>query len=291
MFLCHIKKDADYTRLAWLMSHEMLHRWIGNQVFIKDTTAFGLRHQWFKEGIDDYLSYVILLESKAFTEDQFIQSINASIRNIKENPFSDASEDSMILVVGAGKYGVAATKLAYYKGGLIGFVADSAFFVASKPGVHSRIKDLVSRLRQSVTHEQAIEEQKFFSLADSMGLPLYQLYQKHIIQGRTDFTLPQTVFNGAYILKNTTYPVYDLGFTYEQRGSQLFAQGVSPTGMAYAAGLRDGMEILSTNSVNRFSNAWCDCPVQLTVIENGKEKIIKYQPYGKKVQVPQYIKK
>jgi predicted metalloprotease with PDZ domain len=146
MFLCHVKKDVEYQKLAWLMSHEMLHKWVGNQIAIKDTTSFELRHQWFKEGINDYLSYLILLDSKLFTRDEFIHSINIYIKNIKENPYADASEDSINKVVSAGKYGVAATKLPYYKGGLIGFMADKEFLKETETGLYSKVKELIIRL-------------------------------------------------------------------------------------------------------------------------------------------------
>jgi len=294
MFLCLIKKDVDYQKLAWLMSHEMLHRWIGNQITIKDTTSFGLRHQWFKEGINDYLSYLVLLDSKLFTRDEFINSINSYIRNIKENPYSNASEDSIKKVAAAGKYGVAATKLPYYKGGLIGFIADKEFLMESETGLHSRVKDFIlTLLKNGKKIEGRIEpnEKMFFSFADSMQLPLYNLYQKHIINGSADFDLPKKVFTGVYKLEKVKYQVYDLGFTFSEKDSKFFASSVDPYGPAYKAGIRNDMEIISSTSVNRFSNAWCDCPVNMVVLVNGERKTVDYIPRGKEVQVLQYIKK
>ncbi|MFT3908246.1 MAG: hypothetical protein QM737_02375 [Ferruginibacter sp.] len=288
MFLCHLKKDVSYQKLAWLMSHEMLHRWVGNQVFINDTTSFGLRHQWFKEGINDYLSNLALLDSKLFTKDEFVNSINNYIKNIKENPYADASEDSINKVAEAGKYGVAATKLFYYKGGLMGFIADKAFLKESKAGLHSGVKDLILRLLKNVDSIK-LDEKTFFSITDSMKLPLYKLYQDHILNGSADFDLPKTIFAGSYILKKTEYAVYDPGFITMRKDNKLYASAVDISVPAYKAGIRSEMEIISSTANNRFSNAWCDCPIKMVVLINGEKKEIEYMPYGKTVEVLKYV--
>lgn len=290
MFFCNLKKDVEYQKLAWLMSHEMLHRWVGNKVYINDTTSTGLRHQWFSEGIDDYLSNIILLDSKAFTKDEFVNSMNDYIKNIKENPFADASNDSIMRLASAGKYGIEAIKLAYYKGGMMGFVSDKAYLRETKTGIHSGIKDLIIRLSKD-TEMVELNEKTLFSIADSMKIPLHRLYQKHILNGSADFDLPETIFGGSYTLKKTTYPVYDLGFTSQRKEGKLYASAVDISGPAYKAGIRNDMEIISSNAANRFSYAWCDCPVKIVVGINSERKTIEYMPHGKSVRVLQYVKR
>jgi len=293
MFLCHLKRDVEYGRLAWLMSHEMQHRWIGNTIALKDTTASRLRHQWFKEGINDYLAYVALLASKSFTKDEFVNGINEYLKNIKENPYAAVSADSIEKLATLGKYGVVATKLAYYKGGLIGLIADKEFLKQTKSGVYSGIKDMMVQLVKNKSSQQErieLDDSIFFTMADSMQLPLQALYRKHIVDGSDDFDLPATLFNNAYTLKKTNYHVYDLGLSYVDRNGKLFAASVLPEGPAYKAGIRNDMEIVSTTSVNRFSNAWCDCPVILRVKTGGVEKTISYLPRGKTTEVLQYVK-
>lgn len=292
MFLCHLKKDAEYQRLAWLMSHEMLHGWT-RRISIKDTTSFGLRHQWFKEGINDYLAYLVLLDSKLFCKDEFMNSINNYLKNIKENPFSDASEDSMKRVAALGKYGVAATKLAYYKGDLIGFAADQGFLKESKKGLQSRVKDFILYLLSKANSEGTVElsEQEFFSISDSMHLPLRELYQKYILKGEPQFDLPPTVFDGSYELRKVKYHVYDPGFTYAVKNKKYVVGSIDSSGPAFQAGIRNDREIVSSTVENRFSNAWCNCPVSVTVLENGQQRKFEYMPVGKEVEVMQYVRR
>jgi predicted metalloprotease with PDZ domain len=292
MFLCYLKQEVEYRKLAWLMSHEMFHRWIGNQIVIKDTTSYRLRHQWFKEGINDYMSYLSLLDSRLFTKDDFINSINLYLKNVKENPYADASEDSINHVISAGKYGVAATKLAYYKGMLIGFIADHTLCV-DPDGVQSDVKNFILRISKESAGEEngEVDERRFFFLSDSMKLPLYSLFEKHIIKGGADFNLPKRVFNGDYKLKKTRYAIYDPGFRSLTKDAHLYTSVVDPSGPAYECGVRDNMEIISSTAANRFSNAWCDCPIKLVLLVDGQQKTFEYMPRGKIVDVEQYVKR
>jgi predicted metalloprotease with PDZ domain len=292
MFLCHVREDVPYERLAWLMSHEMGHRWVGNRLFIKDTTAsFGLRHQWFKEGIDDYLAFVAVLDSKLFSKDVFIKELNNYIRNIKENPYSTASEDSMRVIASTGRFGVEATKIAYYKGMLMGFVADKDFFKISSTGLQSRVRDFVQSLLKNERYRE-IDEQIFFQIADSMQLPLHDLYMKHIINGSADFDLPKFVFGNEYELKKTSYPVYDLGLSLVRKDGKTYVASINTEGPAYKAGIRENMELVSSTSTNRFSNSWFDdLPVKMVMLVDGRQKTFEYLPKGKTVSVDQYIKR
>jgi predicted metalloprotease with PDZ domain len=291
MFLCHIKKDVDFQKLAWLMSHEMLHRWVGNTVSLTDTTRFKLRHQWFKEGINDYLAYLVLLDSRSYTRDEFVDGINEYLRNILENPYGDASEDSINRVVLLGKYGTAATKLPYYKGGMIGFLSDIHYLESSKTEWRSHVKAfMLELLRQpAVDGRIAVRENKFFEIADSMKLPLRSLYEKHVLEGSAEFDLPKMIFDGAYKLEKTEYQIYDAGLSFTEKDDKLFTTAVKPSGPAYRAGIRNDMEVVSTTIVNRFSYAWCDCPVKVVVTENGKDKTYTYLPRGRTAEIYQYV--
>jgi predicted metalloprotease with PDZ domain len=110
------------------------------------------------------------------------------------------------------------------------------------------------------------------------------------MNGSIDFDLPKTVFSGAYKLKKIQYNVYDLGFTFNSKDNKLYTIAVNPLGPAHKAGIRNDMEIISSTSTGRFSNAWCDCPVKMVVLVNGERKTIEYFPKGKKVKILQYIK-
>lgn len=292
MFLCYMKKDVTFMKLSWLLSHEIGHEWIGGKIQLQSSTKFLNRHQWFNEGTNDYFAYKVLLKSNLYSENDFVNSVNQYLKNIRENPYSRASEDSIIKLSAEGKYGVAAVKLQYYKGMLLGFIADHSPQKELNKSSNSPVDNFILKLVQdqgNLNNGTEITEEHFFHLSDSMNLPFKSLYQKHIIKGSTDFDLPQTLFQNRFHLEPVEYQVYDLGFSYSNSNRKTYAKSVDPAGPAYKGGLRDGMEIVSSNSNTRFGNAWCDCPIKIEAVLNGEQKRIEYMPRGKTVEVLQYV--
>ena len=67
--------------------------------------------------------------------------------------------------------------------------------------------------------------------------------------------------------------------------------GVLPRGPADRAGLKDGMEFVSSTNANRFANAYeFDKPTVIKVRVDGVEKSISFMPAGKIRRVWQYVR-
>jgi predicted metalloprotease with PDZ domain len=293
MFVCHLKKDVELQKLGWLMSHEMAHKWVGIKLSITDTaTSFELRHQWFKEGINDYLSYMMLFKSRQYKKEDIINTVNSYLKNLNENPYFTASEDSIQKLAAAGGYGVAAIKLPYYKGFMIGFLTDTEFWQKEMPADKSKVVELVLKLYDisKVQKNGQIPFYQLLSITDSMQLPWRNYYMEYILDGSATFDLPVYLFGSSYKLSKSEYAVYDLGFKYSQKDGKYFSTQVDTLSSAYKSGVREGMQIIKSNITNRFSNAWCDCPVKMEVKYNDETKKIVYKPKGKTTEIMQYSK-
>lgn len=292
MFVTFVKSDVRLPKLSWLLSHEIAHQWIGRRMILNDTTSFKIRHQWFSEGITDYFSFYTLLKTRVFSESDFVEYINMYLRNIKENLYSFASEDSITKVIEQGKYGIEAVKLPYYKGMLIGLLADHNYLVNYNKN-HSRVAAFLKFLWDTNKNEdnKKIDESLFFSIADSFNIPLKNLFYKYVIKGEGVFNLPKTLFNNTYYLKHTSYQAYALGFTSFKKDGKTFIQTIDDNSPAYKAGLKTGMEIVSDNITPRFGNAWEFRLIRLKVKWDNKIYDISFLPIGKKVIVQQYFKK
>ncbi len=93
--------------------------------------------------------------------------------------------------------------------------------------------------------------------------------------------LPADLFGNCATVNTVAVPVFDKGFNAQETAATGRFVGVSPTGPAYAAGLRDGRRLLA-----RIGGLEGDSRVLLAyrVSDHGKERVIRYKPEGHAIE-------
>jgi predicted metalloprotease with PDZ domain len=103
-----------------IVSHELLHLWNGRGVLYADADE-----EWFKEGVNDYLSRMIQVHTGDMTPDAFMEVLSEQYRTYQADPHTVSLRTS-----GADKMNQEAT---VYDGGfLAGFVLDVQIREASR---------------------------------------------------------------------------------------------------------------------------------------------------------------
>lgn len=290
MFKCFVKKDVKQEKLCWLLSHEMFHEWVGGKIYVSVPAGEPIdKFQWFHEGVNDYLARLLMMEMKWMNRQQFAETINDDIKNIADNSYRNYNFKQMATLADSGKFGQEASKLSYYRGALMALKWDTELKINKS---RYSIKDFIRHLYKSgLKNEKGLEENEFFNAAAKFGIPMKQDYARYILNGEP-ITLPGNALGNSFLFKETLYALFERGFTMITAQQKKIIDGVTETSPAFAAGLRNGMELVSSANSNRFGNAWeRDKPYFVTVRENGVEKTFSYMPLGKPVTLKLFQKR
>lgn len=285
-FVCYLKHDITPDQLNLLLAHEMFHNWVGNQIVIEVPAGqFELKHQWFSEGVNEYFARKLLLEAGLMTHDAYAELFNRDLANLRDNPNRNLDLAALSKAADEGRFNTPFTKLAYYRGPLIALRWDRDLRAAGKKDTSALLRDLF------VLSKSEIKEEVFFAKAASLGIPLKSDFEKFVLRGET-ILVESDMLGPDFELKTEMAPLFDTGFDLDGSRSAGMVKGVRPDSKAYAAGLRDGMKLISAANTNRFANAWDPAkPLKVTVAEDGKERVIEYFPHGKAEPLAQFVRK
>ncbi len=281
-FTCFMRQDITRQQLTVLLAHEMMHSWITDRVFrvgpADERAENFVRNMWFIEGVNEYLARITLRNAGMLSPSDFADLVNRDLTNLADNPHRHETFDEVMQAANTGKFGVAYTKLSYYRGALIALNWEARLRAAnSETTVLSAIRDLYRR----VVHEETISYDLFFEALDAFGLDARQDFQRHILQGLPIEPRPDAL-GAAFELQATDVPSFLPGFAVRSSRNAGSAIDVIDGGAAHRAGLRNGMPVTSIENATRFGNAW-DPNAPLTVVtrENGVARRISFFPHGK----------
>ncbi len=274
-FVCFIKPTATIEDFTLLIAHELTHNWIGQKLRIRTPSNKNnfLTYQWFSEGVNDYLARRVMLEAGLISLDRYAELFNGDIMNIADNPNSRSTIEDAKKAADEGRFNTAFTKLAYYRGDLIGLNWEAKI---GKDGVRKFILELLRKVDEAGS---PLPQEDFFEIGKRSGLDIQADLERHILKGEL-ITLDSRAIPG-YTLVDTSVPTFDPGFSLSKTYETNLISGVVMGGPAHKAGLRDGMEFVSAENTNRFGNAWRrDKPLVVNVKVEGQEKRFEITPFG-----------
>jgi predicted metalloprotease with PDZ domain len=289
-FVCFAKHDISREELYVLLAHEMFHTWLPNKLSIELSKGESeLRYEWFYEGFTDYFARRLLAEAGLLSQERFAYLINRDIINIADNPNRNANYADLVAASTGGKYGTTYKKLSYYRGALIALNWEAKLGRSGKRfGLGNLIRDLyglASRTNHRVTAQQ------FFELAARYGLDAKGDLDRYILRGESIVPLPDAL-GPSYVLSPSTVPSFDPGFSLEQTFRNRKVTGVVENGVAYLAGLREGMELVRVQNSNRFGNGWYpDRPLLVVTKVAGQEHQFEFFPRGEPLTVMLFQKR
>jgi predicted metalloprotease with PDZ domain len=173
-------------------------------------------------------------------------------------------------------------RLPYHRGDLIAMLLDRELRAASggERGLDELMRALVREGRDGL---RVSTEGLLARFAEAGAGELVPLLSEALEGGRT-LPVPADLFAPCLAMELTDEPLFEAGFDVDRTLAERVVHGVVPGSRAHAAGLRDGQPVRGL-SVHRGRT---DRPVEVTVVDDGRERRIEYEPLGERVALPRF---
>ncbi|HEV7554875.1 MAG TPA: hypothetical protein VGO00_05420, partial [Kofleriaceae bacterium] len=257
------------VRLRSNIAHEMFHRWLGMRLRLTgpDGSSF-----WFTEGFTVYYSNRLMLRAGLVSPDEFLAEINATAARHFANEHAAASNDEIRRRFFDDD---ALAVVPYTRGALYAAELDAAIRTAAH-GTRS-LDDVMRELYRAAlvapvgpSGLRELPEGAFRdAVAHELGASGTARFDAVIARGGTPEP-PSDAFGPCFERVARSYALYQLGFDPKQSIVR------KPGPVAAKAGLLDGDEIVSVESVNLMA----DQPAVVTVKRAGKQLVFRYLPAG-----------
>ncbi len=276
--------DRQLTRI---LAHEHLHSWIPRRVGMMPQGDADALEYWLSEGFTDFYTYRLLVREGLWSAEEAARAYNDVMWAYAFSPVRDAPNAKVAAEFWQER---AMNDLPYQRGLLFATLADDRARRASKGS--RDLDDIVLAMKRTVDGlgEGAIPPAirgNFVTQAKAVGVDVQDDLARYVEKGET-IALPADALAPCGVIETSAVAEFDRGF--DGRKTILnnnIVAGVDPNGPAFAAGLRDGMQILSLDlSVGRDSRV----PLTYKVRANGVTREISYLPAGKRKVTLQELK-
>jgi predicted metalloprotease with PDZ domain len=285
LLVCFVGTERTIDEIIEIVAHEATHNWLPNKLEIT-LPAGDVRHRflWLSEGVADYVSRKLLRDSGIISPDRFVELVNTDLANLATNPFATLTYPQVVEHSRTGNTGGPFFRLPYSRGALLTLIWDSELRAR---GRENGLREMIIAMlgAASVSGGRLVED-SLFAIAARAGVDMRAAFERHIIRGE-EIVPPSHALGAGLTLETVMLPAAsDAGFSVERSARSKRVFGVTAAGAAEAAGLRNGMEILSIENWNRLSPRWRpEAPISLTVLVNGAGRTFTVQPRGTPTQV------
>ncbi len=255
------------------LAHEYMHSWV-------PIALGGLpeedepRDYWFSEGFNDYLASKVLLRSGIWSLSDWAADKNETLLRYGQSPAKTAGGAEI-----AKRFwtDTAVQQVSYDRGHLLAVKLDSQ--IAARSGGKQSLESVLRTQRRAAegSPELAVALFRKTLLAET-GIDLDPDLDRYARRGEI-LLLPADLLGDCARVVTERRKAFTRGYDADatRRAAGVIA-GVDKEGPAYAAGLRDGMQL-----VRREAGKIGDASVELAyrVAEGGVERVISYMPEGK----------
>ena len=257
-FWMFVSPHSDLHGLLPSLAHESFHAWDPDRMGVEPTGYNEGLNKWFREGPTDYYAHLLTYRAGMLSAAGYIDYLNTLLRR-----FSETDDE-------------------YVRGPVISLWLDGAIRNESNEqhSLDTVMFDMVKGSDQQFTLDRILEVADQYLSAESRIL----LKQAVVSHGPL---APPEYLPGLHDCARSSLdqlPTFDLGFDYADSIAKHVVAGVSETGPAFRAGLRDGQR-LGRHSV--YYNDPSRMATFTVHLEDG-DKQIAFYPRGKSVQVWQY---
>jgi predicted metalloprotease with PDZ domain len=255
------------------LAHENMHSWVPIALggMPEEDEA---RDYWFSEGFNDYLAAKVLLRAGIWTLAEWAADKNETLLRYGQSPARTADGAEI-----ARRFWTdpAVQQVSYDRGHLLAAKLDSQ--IVARSGGKGSLESVLRTQRAAAegSPELAVALFRKTLLAET-GIDLDTDIERYARRGET-LLLPADLLGDCARFVTERRKAFTRGYDANatRRGNGVIA-GVDRDGPAYAAGLRDGMQL-----VRRESGKIGDASVELAyrVTDGGVERVIGYMPAGK----------
>lgn len=259
--------------VAWLLAHELFHEWNGHVITLAQPEELGY---WFSEGFTDFYARRLLARAGLLTPAQELASWNQRLAAYAANPERHAPaarvQEAFWSVRAVGD-------LPYQRGDVLALYVDHAIRAHSQGArsLDDLMRELVARGRAGgAPHTSA---SLAAAIGEFAGEESAAAVRDWALAGREPEFPAELALPGLRLVASDV-PSFDTGFEHEASIQGGVVRGVVAGSPAAAAGLRDGMRLLSW-SVARGNASQ---PIEITVQDGEATRTLRYLPHGKPIQ-------
>lgn len=278
-FLMFMSSGTQFSSdVQFLFAHEAFHTW--NPVQLGEVSPKDPIY-WFTEGFTDYYARLLLLRASLMNQQQYADEINRVYSEYMSSPARNYSEQ----VVQAKYFNDSnAQRLPYLQGMLLALKWN---LIIDEHSHRSQTLDDAMRLlkRKAEVTEQVLSDQSLASFfAGFAGAGVIADIRDYIESGKT-IPLPPGALGPCFQVGKRAIHKFDAGFDIDPIYRTGTVQGVRQESEAYKAGLRDGQTVTRSSTIDPNNP---NQPIEMTVVDSGIPKRIRYFPQGDSLDIDQY---
>jgi predicted metalloprotease with PDZ domain len=288
-FMEHLsRQDSISPNVLRQLAHENFHSW--NPYKIGPVPDPEEQVSWFYEGFTGYYEALMLLRSGLETFPDYIQTLNANLRNYGMGEGIETSLDEFVRRHSGDKS--ALSGLERRRGIVIAAWLDTT--IRQESHNQSSLDDLMFYLvRQNADFQQnhhgkpmVLTNKRIFAAA-SIYLHKTSLDRlRYYAQNGGGIQLPENALAPCVQSRTEMIGKFELGFDRSSITSDTQkVVGVKPDSEAYKAGLRDGQQLLGWSIYNGDASK----QVRLTIRTDNGKQVLTYYPQGTKSSVQQFV--
>lgn len=255
------------------LAHENMHSWVPIALggMPEEDEA---RDYWFSEGFNDYLASKVLLRAGIWSLAEWAADKNDTLLRYAQSPARTADGAEIARRFWTDS---AVQQVSYDRGHLLAAKLDSE--IAARSAGKQSLETVLRTQRRAAEGSPELAVALFRkTLRDETGIDLDPDLERYARRGES-LLLPVDLLGDCARLVTERRRAFTRGYDADatRRGNGIIA-GVDRDGPAYAAGLRDGMQLVRRES-GKIGDASVDLAYRVT--EGGVERVISYRPEGK----------
>ncbi|WP_337052988.1 hypothetical protein [Pseudoxanthomonas sp. USHLN014] len=272
-FATWIGQDTPLPDLAWFLAHEYFHSWNPRQLgHTEDATE--ARTYWISEGFTDFFARRLMLRAGLLSPERFVEEWNEVLAHYARSPYRTSPN-----AVVADRFwkDERARMMPYQRGALLAAVWDRR--LRQRSGGRTSLDDVLHDQRRRAQADPALALQDaLVAAAAHAGLDLRPEISRYVDHA-APVLLSEDAFGECAWVVSVDTPVFDRGWDTEATTRQGdVVTGLDPASTAYAAGLRNGMKLLSQSGGNP-----ADPQVEITLVAqdaSGQHRL-RFRPLGR----------
>jgi predicted metalloprotease with PDZ domain len=264
--------------VQFLLAHEMFHAW--NPAQLGEVGPESPIY-WFSEGFTDYYARLLLLRSSIITPQEYVNAINRAYSEYMASPARNYDKQ---LVQSQYFANPAAQRLPYLQGSLLALKWNA--LIRDRSAGRQSLDDAMRALRRKAqSSEQILTDRSLGTFLSAFAGPEASLdIQNYIVLGQT-LPLPPNALGGCISIVKKPFYAFDSGFNIEALYREGRIRDVKEGSEAFKAGLRDGQTVVQSTAIDPND---ADHAIEMTVLDSGLPKRVRYLPHGTQSEVDQY---
>jgi len=276
-FSIYAGTDTPLDPMRYLLAHEHMHTWSPRRLGNMGSGQQEAADYWFSEGFTDFLTHRTLLRAGIWSLDDFVGHLNSELTAYWASPSRSLPNAAIV-----EKFWTSADvqKLPYRRGMLLALKWDHDLRRATRGRL-----DLDDVLARQVVRADALRQAGGNPMAPVLFAEMYRaaggpdLAGDHAltVQGGQPVLLPEGLFGACARVETVVRPRFHRGWDAQattDNGNVM--TGLRDDSPAYAAGLRNGMQIVK-REFGEVGNATVEYGLRIKN-DDGSETVYRFMP-------------